>query len=81
MIFVLEMQVNNAAIGNFGPFTAELAIKDVKTNYEGTKGITEALLPLMGDGARVVILTSLHGQLCVSDRTTLMNQYSKHSEL
>jgi len=63
------VQVNNAAVGNLNAFTAELAIRDVKINYEGTKNLTETLLPLLKHsdaGARIVILSSLHGQLVVS---------------
>jgi len=66
---LVELQVNNAGVGHLGPFNKELAIRDVKVNYGGTKNVTETLLPLLKHsdaGARIVILSSLHGRLSVS---------------
>jgi NAD(P)-dependent dehydrogenase (short-subunit alcohol dehydrogenase family) len=73
----LDILVNNAAVGNLDAFSAELAIRDVKINYEGTKNVTETLLPLMKHsdaGARIVFLSSLHGQLVYLEDEALREQ-------
>ena len=45
--------------------TYEKAEEWVKTNYYGTKGVTEAFLPLLqlSQSARIVNISSFHGQL------------------
>jgi (+)-neomenthol dehydrogenase len=47
--------------------TYEKAEECVKTNYYGTKGVTEALLPLLqlSQSARIVNISSFYGQLKV----------------
>lgn len=73
----LDILINNVGVGNFNPFTTELAIRDVKINYEGTKNLTETLLPLFKHsdaGARIVILSSLHGQLVYLNDDALREQ-------
>ena len=47
--------------------TYEMAEECLKTNYYGTKRVTEALLPLLqlSESARIVNLSSFYGQLKV----------------
>jgi len=47
--------------------TYEEAEEWVKTNYYGTKGVTEAFLPLLqlSQSARIANISSFHGQLKV----------------
>lgn len=49
--------------------THEMAIECLKTNYYGTKCVTEALLPLLqlSKSPRIVNVTSNLGQLFVSE--------------
>lgn len=62
-------QVNNAGTVNLEEFDKELAIRDMKVNYIGTKNMTEAMLPLLKPsdaGARIIFINSRVGQLIVS---------------
>lgn len=59
----LDVLVNNAGIGlfdQFGDVTPERFDQLVGTNFRGTFFLTQALVPLMGDGGRIVnVSTSL----------------------
>ncbi|XP_059661741.1 salutaridine reductase-like [Cornus florida] len=72
----LDILVNNAGIGDWKIVSDENAEKVIKrpyemaeeclkTNYYGTKGVTEALLPLLqlSNSARIVNVSSVYGQL------------------
>lgn len=59
---VVQVLVNNAGVSLDG-FDAEVAARTLATNYFGAAGVTDALLPLMGRGGRVVMVSSGMGEL------------------
>lgn len=65
----LDILVNNAGFAYKGnTFGAEEARITIATNYEGTRAVTEALLPLLRpspEGARVVNVSSQAGLLSI----------------
>ena len=62
----IDILVNNAAIAFKGrdptPF-AEQARPTIRTNFYGTLAVTEALVPLMRNGGRLVNVASMSGPL------------------
>ena len=60
----LDALVNNAGVSLRG-FGAEVAEGTLATNYFGAGAVTDALLPLMTSGARVVMVSSGMGELAV----------------
>ncbi len=69
----LDILVNNVGI-SFKPANPEPIEEQVEmtlaTNYFGTRRVTEALLPLLRRGARVVNVSSGHGRLAAVVRTS-----------
>ena len=59
---VLDVLVNNAGISMRG-FDAEVARRTIDVNFLGALRVTEALLPLLRDGASVVMVSSGLGSL------------------
>lgn len=53
----LDALINNAGIALDG-FDAEIARRTIATNFTGAADVTEALLPLIRDGGRVVMISS-----------------------
>ena len=60
----IDALVNNAAVALDG-FDEEVARKTVDTNFYGPIHLTDALLPLMPEGARVVMVSSGAGELSI----------------
>jgi carbonyl reductase 1 len=58
----VDVLVNNAGIALDG-FDASVAKKTIETNFKGAVRTTERLLPLMRDGARIVMVSSGVGEL------------------
>jgi NAD(P)-dependent dehydrogenase (short-subunit alcohol dehydrogenase family) len=58
----LDVLVNNAGIGSWGA-DRRLAAQTIATNYFGTRDVTEALLPLVPRGGRIVNVSSGLGEL------------------
>jgi NAD(P)-dependent dehydrogenase (short-subunit alcohol dehydrogenase family) len=61
---VVHALVNNAGVSLHG-FDAEQARRTLATNYFGAAAMTEALLPLLPRGGRVVMVSSGMGELSV----------------
>jgi carbonyl reductase 1 len=58
----LDALVNNAAVALDG-FDAEMAKATLEANYLGPRRVTDALLPHLADGAKVVMVSSGSGEL------------------
>jgi len=58
----IDLLVNNAGIGSWGSDRRE-AIRTIETNYFGSRNVTDALLPFVPDGGRVVNVSSGLGEL------------------
>ena len=54
--------MNNAGIGSWGSDRRE-SIRTIETNYVGSRNVTDALLPFLPDGGRVVNVSSGLGEL------------------
>jgi len=59
----IDVLINNAAILSEAELTAELAREVIGCNYDGTKAVTLALLPLIKPGGRVVNVSSTGGSM------------------
>ncbi|MCL4479692.1 MAG: SDR family oxidoreductase [Deltaproteobacteria bacterium] len=63
----IDVLVNNAGVSDFGRFDGQAAELTVNTNFFGPMHVTDALLPLMHGGSRIVMVSSAMGQLsCLS---------------
>ena len=63
----IDVLVNNAGVSDFGRFDGQAAELTVNTNFFGPMHVTDALLPLMHEGSRIVMVSSAMGQLsCLS---------------
>ena len=62
---------NAHLLGGIIEQTYEMAEECLKTNYYGTKRVSEALLPLLqlSTSARIVNVSSLYGELKVTKQT------------
>src|SRR5436309_24660 len=58
----VDLLVNNAGIGSWGSDLRE-SIRTIETNYFGSCNVTDALLPFLPDGGRVVNVSSGLGEL------------------
>src|SRR2546422_1424364 len=63
----LDVLVNNAGIGSWGA-DRRASIHTIETNYFGSRDVTDALLPLIPDGGRVVMVSSGLGELSTLGR-------------
>src|SRR5438445_660711 len=62
-----DLLVNNAGIGSWGSDRRE-SIRTIETNYVGSRNVTDALLPFLPDGGRVVNVSSGLGELSYLSR-------------
>src|SRR2546426_6191498 len=53
----LDVLVNNAGIGSWGA-DRRASIRTIETNYFGSRDVTDALLPFIPNGGRIVIVAS-----------------------
>jgi NAD(P)-dependent dehydrogenase (short-subunit alcohol dehydrogenase family) len=58
----LDVLVNNAGIGSWGA-DRQASIRTIETNYFGSRNVTDALLPFIRDGGRIVMVSSGLGEL------------------
>jgi NAD(P)-dependent dehydrogenase (short-subunit alcohol dehydrogenase family) len=58
----LDVLVNNAGIGSWGA-DRRASIRTIETNYFGSRDVTDALLPLIPKGGRLVMVSSGLGEL------------------
>jgi carbonyl reductase 1 len=58
----LDVLVNNAGIGSWGA-DRRASVRTIETNYFGTRDVTDALLPFLPNGGRVVMVSSGLGEL------------------
>src|SRR5437773_1036957 len=58
----LDLLVNNAGIGSWGA-DRRASVRTIATNYFGSRDVTDALLPFIPDGGRVVMVSSGLGEL------------------
>ena len=63
----LDLLVNNAGIGSWGADRLASA-RTIATNYFGSRDVTDALLPFIPDGGRVVMVSSGLGELSYMGR-------------
>jgi len=63
----LDVLVNNAGIGSWGA-DRRASIHTIETNYFGSRDVTDALLPFVPDGGRVVMVSSGLGELSTLGR-------------
>src|SRR5207244_674272 len=63
----LDVLVNNAGIGSWGA-DRRASIRTIETNYYGSRDVTDALLPFIPDGGRVVMVSSGLGELSTLGR-------------
>ncbi|MCI4371466.1 MAG: SDR family NAD(P)-dependent oxidoreductase [Thermoplasmata archaeon] len=58
----LDVLVNNAGIGSWGA-DRRASIRMIETNYFGSRDVTDALLPFIPNGGRIVMVSSGLGEL------------------
>src|SRR5881296_2942874 len=58
----LDVLVNNAGVGSWGADRRQ-SIRTIETNYFGSRDVTDALLPFIPRGGRVVMVSSGLGEL------------------
>src|SRR5207247_10112889 len=58
----LDLLVNNAGIGSWGA-DRRASVRTIETNYFGSRDVTDALLPFIPDGSRVVMVSTGLGGL------------------
>src|SRR6266852_6288537 len=63
----LDVLVNNAGIGSWGA-DRRASIRTIETNYFGSRDVTDALLPLIPNGGRIVMVSSGLGELSYMGR-------------
>jgi len=63
----LDLLVNNAGIGSWGA-DRRASVRTIETNYFGSRDVTDALLPFVPDGGRVVMVSSGLGELSTLGR-------------
>jgi len=63
----LDVLVNNAGIGSWGADQRQ-SIRTIETNYFGARDVTDALLPFIPRGGRVVMVSSGLGELSYLSR-------------
>jgi NAD(P)-dependent dehydrogenase (short-subunit alcohol dehydrogenase family) len=63
----LDVLVNNAGIGSWGA-DRRASIRTIETNYFGSRDVTDALLPFIPQGGRIVMVSSGLGELSYMGR-------------
>jgi len=63
----LDLLVNNAGIGSWGA-DRRASVRTIATNYFGSRDVTDALLPFIADGGRIVMVSSGLGELSYMGR-------------
>src|SRR5438132_3424414 len=63
----LDLLVNNAGIGSWGA-DRRASARTIATNYFGSRDVTDALLPFIPDGGRIVMVSSGLGELSYMGR-------------
>jgi NAD(P)-dependent dehydrogenase (short-subunit alcohol dehydrogenase family) len=63
----LDVLVNNAGVGSWGA-DRRASVRTIETNYFGSRDVTDALLPLIPDGGRIVMVSSGLGELSYMSR-------------
>src|SRR2546427_5478884 len=63
----LDVLVNNAGIGSWGADQRQ-SIRTIETNYFGSRDVTDALLPFIPGGGRIVMVSSGLGELSYMGR-------------
>jgi len=63
----LDLLVNNAGIGSWGA-DRRASARTIATNYFGSRDVTDALLPLIPNGGRIVMVSSGLGELSTVGR-------------
>jgi len=63
----LDVLVNNAGIGSWGA-DQRASIRTIETNYFGSRDVTDALLPFIPNGGRIVMVSSGLGELSTLGR-------------
>ena len=63
----LDVLVNNAGIGSWGA-DRRASIRTIETNYFGSRDVTDALLPFIPQGGRIVLVSSGLGELSYMGR-------------
>src|SRR5436309_341208 len=63
----LDLVVNNAGVGSWGADRRQ-SIRTIETNYFGSRDVTDALLPFIPDGGRIVMCSSGLGELSYLSR-------------
>src|SRR5205807_400345 len=63
----LDVLVNNAGIGSWGA-DQRASIRTIETNYFGSRDVTDALLPFIPNGGRIVMVSSGLGELSALGR-------------
>lgn len=58
----LDFLINNAGIGSWGSDRRQ-AVRTVETNYFGSRNVTDAIVPFIANGGRVVMVSSGLGEL------------------
>src|SRR5256885_15657652 len=62
-----DVLVNNAGIGSWGA-DQRASIRTIETNYFGSRDVTDALLPFIPNGGRIVMVSSGLGELSTLGR-------------
>ena len=73
----IDILVNNAGVSAMSPGASETYEDLFGTNYHATVDLTEKLLPLLADDARVIMISSLLGQL--SYQTSVYEKFLSQS--
>src|SRR5207245_5861262 len=63
----LDLLVNNAGIGSWGA-DRRASARTIATNYFGSRDVTDAFLPFIPDGGRIVMVSSGLGELSYMGR-------------
>ena len=73
----LDVLVNNAGIGSWGA-DRRGSIRTIETNYFGSRDVTDALLPFIPNGGRIVMVSSGLGEMSYLGRE-LQGQFASPS--
>ncbi|KAI3438244.1 hypothetical protein D9Q98_000681 [Chlorella vulgaris] len=77
-LHMVDVLVNNAGFAFKGnAFGAEEAQQTIGVNFRGTANVTEALLPLIPDGGRIINVGSSAGKLSIVKDTALRERFER----